>query len=80
MILHSIFWRIWFYQYRNDLYRLKVGTKQIEGVTYSPAISPRYSSAAAIVGDELYLFGGRGNRQGKQEFNAHFTMNYVLLI
>ena len=61
-----------FYQYRNDLYRLKVGTKQIEGVTYSPAISPRYSSAAAIVGDELYLFGGRGNRQGKQEFNAHF--------
>ena len=31
-----------FYQYRNDLYRLKVGTNQIEGVTYSPAISPRY--------------------------------------
>ena len=61
-----------FYQYRNNLYRLKVGMKQVEEVTYTPAISPRYSSAATVVGDELYIFGGRGNRQGKQEFNAHF--------
>lgn len=61
-----------FYQYRNNLYRLKVGMKQIEEMAYTPAIPPRYSSAAAIVGDELYIFGGRGNKQGKQEFNAHF--------
>ena len=61
-----------FYQYRNNLYRLKVGMKQVEEVAYTPVISPRYSSAAAIVGDELYIFGGRGNKQGKQEFNAHF--------
>lgn len=61
-----------FYQYRNNLYRLKVGTKQVEEVTYTPAITPRYSSAAAIVGDELYIFGGRGNKQGKQEFSAYF--------
>ena len=62
-----------FYQYRNNLYRLKVGMKQVEEVAYTPVISPRYSSAAAIVGDELYIFGGRGNKQGKQEFNAHFS-------
>ena len=61
-----------FYQYRNNLYRLKVGMQQVEEVAYTPVISPRYSSAAAIVGDELYIFGGRGNKQGKQEFNAHF--------
>lgn len=61
-----------FYQYRNNLYRLKVGTKQIEEVAYTPGITPRYSSAAAIVGDELCIFGGRGNKQGKQEFNAYF--------
>ena len=47
--------------------------KQVEEVAYTPVISPRYSSAAAIVGDELYIFGGRGNKQGKQEFNAHFS-------
>lgn len=61
-----------FYQYRNNLYRLKVGAEQVEEVKYAPAISPRYSSAATVVGDELYIFGGRGNRQGKQEFNARF--------
>ncbi|WP_300704845.1 hypothetical protein [Bacteroides sp.] len=65
-----------FYQYRNNLYRLKVGQNRIEEVAYTPAISPRYSSATAIVGDELYIFGGRGNKQGKQEFTAHF--NYEL--
>lgn len=61
-----------FYQYRNNLYRLNVGRKQVEEVVYDPVVPPRYSSAAAIVGDEMYIFGGRGNKQGKQEFNAHF--------
>lgn len=65
-----------FYRYRNNLYRLKVDRKQIEEVPYTPTISPRYSSAAAIVGNELYIFGGRGNKQGRQEFNASF--NYEL--
>lgn len=31
-----------FYQYRNNLYRLKVGMKQVEEVAYTPVISPRY--------------------------------------
>lgn len=34
---------------------MKVGMKQVEEVAYTPVISPRYSSAAAIVGDELYI-------------------------
>lgn len=61
-----------FYQYRNNLYRLNVNTQQVEEVAYAPAISPRFSSAMATVGDELFIFGGRGNKQGKQEFNAYF--------
>lgn len=61
-----------FYQYRNNLYRLNVTTRQIEEVAYAPAVSPRFSSAMTVVGDELYIFGGRGNKQGKQEFSAYF--------
>ena len=26
----------------------------------------------AIVGDELYIFGGRGNKYGKQELSSHY--------
>lgn len=59
---------------------MKVGTKQIEGVTYSPAISPRYSSAAAIVGDELYLLAVVEIDRESKSLMLIFTMNYVLLI
>lgn len=27
-----------------------------------------------IVGDELYIFGGRGNKYGKQELSSHFYL------
>ena len=47
-----------FYQYRNDLYRMKYSTNQIEQVEYERPLYPRYSAAMAIVGDELYIFGG----------------------
>lgn len=61
-----------FYQYRNDLYRLKVTTGEIGKVTYEPLLSPRYSATLSVVGDELYVFGGRGNKLGKQEVTASF--------
>ena len=61
-----------FYQYRNDLYRLKVTTGEIEKVDYSPLLAPRYSATLAVDGDELYVFGGRGNKLGKQEMEASF--------
>lgn len=61
-----------FYQYRNDLYRMKYGTNQIEQVEYERPLYPRYSAAMAIVGDELYIFGGRGNKYGKQELSSHY--------
>ena len=61
-----------FYQYRNDLYRMKYSTNQIEQVEYERPLYPRYSAAMAIVGDELYIFGGRGNKYGKQEVSSHY--------
>ena len=61
-----------FYQYRNDLYRMKYSTNQIEQVEYERPLYPRYSAALAIVGDELYIFGGRGNKYGKQELSSHY--------
>lgn len=56
-----------FYQYRNELFRWKSGTDRIERIEYEPPFFPRYSAAAAVVGDELYIFGGRGNKYGRQE-------------
>ena len=61
-----------FYQYRNDLYRMKYSTNQIEQVEYERPLYPRYSAAMAIVGDELYIFGGSGNKYGKQELSSHY--------
>ena len=61
-----------FYQYRNDLYRMKYSTNQIEQVEYERPLYPRYSAAMAIVGDELFIFGGRGNKYGKQELSSHY--------
>lgn len=61
-----------FYQYRNDLYRMKYSTNQIEQVEYERPLYPRYSAAMTIVGDELYIFGGRGNKYGKQELSSHY--------
>lgn len=61
-----------FYQYRNDLYRMKSGTGKVEQIEYERPIYPRYSAAMTVVGDELYIFGGRGNKYGKQELSTHY--------
>lgn len=56
-----------FYQYRNELFRWKSGTDHVDRIEYEQPFFPRYSAAAAVVGDELYVFGGRGNKYGRQE-------------
>lgn len=72
--LLSIFRRLWFYQYRNDLFQMKSGNYKLEQVIYERPLYPRYSAAMTIVGDELYIFGGRGNKYGKQELSSHFYL------
>lgn len=61
-----------FYRYRSDLFKMKVTTGEVEMITYEPVLAPRYSSAITIVGDELYVLGGRGNKYGKQELNPYY--------
>ena len=45
---------------------MKSGSERVEQVEYERPFYPRFSSAMAVVGDELYIFGGRGNKYGKQ--------------
>lgn len=61
-----------FYQYRNDLFQMKSGTYQMKQVEYERPLYPRYSAAMTVVGNELYIFGGRGNKYGKQELSSHY--------
>jgi DNA-binding SARP family transcriptional activator len=57
-----------FYLFRNSLFKLNLNTNEITECAYSPAITPRTSTASAVVDGKLYVFGGRGNESGKQEF------------
>ena len=50
-----------FYRYQNDLFRMNAATGELEKINYEPLLNPRYSSAITVVGDELYILGGRGN-------------------
>lgn len=56
-----------FYKYRNELFKLNPASGKISVVDYSPKIPPRFSPAMAVVGNKLYIFGGKGNDSGKQE-------------
>lgn len=60
------------YSYRNDLYRLAPGTSKLQRVSYSPMIPPRFAAAMAIVGNKLYILGGRGNKVGRQAVESYF--------
>lgn len=47
-----------------------------------PEITPRYSPASAILGDNLYIFGGRGSPSGRQELSPRnyydlFSINLI---
>lgn len=59
-----------FYLYKNDLFKITPENGKWENDKLI-VIPPRYSSASAIVGDYLYIFGGRGCKTGKQELNPH---------
>jgi DNA-binding SARP family transcriptional activator len=59
-----------FYVYKNTLHKVKPRTNKWETVPLV-SIAPRYSPASAIVGDKMYIFGGKGSEAGKQELNSH---------
>lgn len=61
-----------FYRYNNRLFRITPGQNRIEEIDYSPKLSPRTGAAAAVVDNKLYIFGGYGNEQGKQELPGKY--------
>ena len=62
-----------FYRYNNELLlQYPFGNKPNEKIQLTE-ISPRYTAGTAIVGNTLYIFGGRGAKSGRQEL---FPKNY----
>ena len=61
-----------FYNYHNELFRLRVGSDKVEKVKYDNPIPPRFGAAMGVANGKLYIFGGRGNKQGKQAVESYF--------
>lgn len=61
-----------FYNYHNELFRLRVGSNKVEKVKYDNPIPPRFGAAMGVANGKLYIFGGRGNKQGKQAVESYF--------
>lgn len=57
------------YQYNNNLVRVDPTRPEFRTDTPLEEIDPRYSSASCIVDSLMYIFGGRGNKTGKQELS-----------
>lgn len=58
------------YRFNNNLVTLKpLGQPSSSNIVNLSNISPRCSSASTIVGDTLYIFGGRGSQSGQQELS-----------
>ncbi len=57
------------YRYNNELSISYPEKPEQKKAVKLEAIDPRYSSASALVNDTLYIFGGRGNKSGKQELS-----------
>ncbi len=57
------------YRYNNELSVSYPSGKAQKKAVKLGEIAPRYSSASALIKDTLYIFGGRGNKSGKQELS-----------
>lgn len=61
-----------FYKFHNDLFKINLRTGLIEECKLQPELTPTTSAAAAVVGDKLYIFGGKGNHSGRQELPSKY--------
>lgn len=58
------------YVYKNDLFKIKPYTGEWEKIKIEE-IDPRFFSTSAVVDNNLYIFGGRGCKSGRQEMSPH---------
>ncbi|WP_300302064.1 hypothetical protein, partial [uncultured Muribaculum sp.] len=61
-----------FFRFSNDLYRLDFNNKKAEQLQLRPRPAPRNGASSAVVGDKLYIFGGKGNETGRQELPTRY--------
>ncbi|MDR0547366.1 MAG: hypothetical protein LBG77_07275, partial [Dysgonamonadaceae bacterium] len=64
-----------YYKYKNDCFKINLNNNTWDKNNLL-TITPRYSSASAIVDNCLYVFGGRGSETGKQEVNPHCRYDF----
>jgi DNA-binding SARP family transcriptional activator len=60
-----------FYRFNNEIFKVKPSAGTVERVDYKPLLLPCVFASAGVIGNTLYVFGGRGNESGKQEVLAH---------
>lgn len=61
-----------FYKFHNDLFKINLTTGAIEECKLQPEMMPTTSASAAVVGNKLYIFGGKGNPSGRQELPSKY--------
>ncbi|NDV60347.1 hypothetical protein [Bacteroides sp. 519] len=68
-----------FYKYNNDLVKIYPFGNKAGNKVQLTDISPRYSSGTTLIDNTLYIFGGRGNKSGRQElFPKNFYDFYAV--
>jgi two-component SAPR family response regulator len=56
-----------FYTFKKDLFEINLSSGAFKKEALND-ITPRFSSTVVLVGDDLYILGGKGNKLGRQEF------------
>lgn len=59
-----------YYLYKNSLFKVNLNTHRWDSLQIKE-IYPRFSAVSTIVDNTLYIFGGKGNKNGRQEEVSH---------
>jgi len=71
-----------FYKYNHDLIKMNTEGGSMKKFQLSE-ISPRFSASSAIVDNQMYIFGGRGSKSGRQELSPRnyydfYSVNLIM--
>lgn len=59
-----------YYLYKNNLFKVNLNTHRWDSLQIKE-ITPRFSAVSTIVDNTLYIFGGKGSKNGRQEEVSH---------
>ncbi|GAB6122683.1 hypothetical protein [Dysgonomonas termitidis] len=71
-----------FYKYNHDLVKMNTDGGSMKKFQLSE-ILPRFSASSAIVDNQMYIFGGRGSKSGRQELSPRnyydfYSVNLIM--